>query len=455
MDTPEPEKPKYIPFVLPETSIRSYGDERYVSRIPFLISDIVDDSNVAYRLRDEKIEHNRVFMGICGLRALDLMVLAGRDCGPDQSYRQAMLFDVNERQVKSMNVILQLINECETVEAFKTAFLETYLKLIEKPKYSDRAKTSQKAHMRCQENDNYYGLLGRSNLPETREGVQKYFKEADDNFDSWLQPEHYIEIRKLVTEGRIATATLDLRDKERFEAIRKDWEGKGLKLGHAYISSIMELLSPGRGTDYHSKPRADRMGDIQQVKDNIAMLADQKSRILSSVFNPHTRKAHELVSYDLREFNQLYNNETVADSKVVSRDVFGAGNESYMMLSGKPDAMFPNPYRSQLDQMGLGAFAADDASITLTVTSREGEKFTAPEMQATAEICKKMDIYSKKFEMPTPTGKRTYDIVLFRIPAERIEADPDIAHKFTEGVKAAMMKAAELESPRNHDKWQR
>lgn len=230
--------------ISPELTER-YTDDRYVSRMPFLLNTIMDDDHNPPSLAREPIENNEVFVGIAGFRALDLILQIGSET--KSRYRQAVLFDNNEAHVKAMNGVLHLIGECETAEDFRNAIETLGPRIADHvPKrYSDDIAQKIKAdprhpkHRQLVEDENYFSINGRGLIPDTKEEIAKYFRKNVANRNLFLNEENYQYLRDMVISGRLRTITLDLTDEKRMGRLKENLDTQKLKTRHIYLSSSM------------------------------------------------------------------------------------------------------------------------------------------------------------------------------------------------------------------------
>lgn len=447
-------------FAVPPALTKPYTGEQYVSRAPFLMNDLVDDRSKR-SLRDEKIKPDRVFMGIAGFRALDLLSISGRDNEPDERYRQALLFDNNEQQVKAMNNILKLIDESETPQEFKKAFRTHYTKWVDHVPARSFAKTEMSDERRSRLNNEkeYFAVHGRSTIPQTNGEISAYFTEAGKDDNSWLQPENYYVIRQLVKKGRIATATLDLRDEERFSALQADWQEKGLKLGHVYISSLLNMLAAYHSCDYHGNERAGseaKRADIMKLHANLSPMLDDESLCICSL--PITRdsgesaaegagkdgsgeKKFELAGFRRAIFSELCNDFANSEGAVLGNEgTFAVGQKTYQMHWSKAKDNWEYDYYKKF----LNTLQPDDVLLEAHVSSKP-RAFRRVDQEPLTRLISDMANWYKLDWLGVPAEEEgRLAVVAIRVPREVYQDDTDIPDMIMKEIKKCIQQRAHM-----------
>lgn len=295
-----------------------------------------------------------VFVGIAGFRSLDFLSMVGKDTDPKKQYKHAVLFDVNERQIRAMQKVMGIIKESDTPEQFCRRFSEIYDTYMRppgpgEPNYDAFHKMTPAEQME------FYSAFGCGYQPQTGEQLMKYFERAVNSTEhSWLHPENYAYIRQLVLHKDIEMAIIDLRDTTRMQSLSAWVRGNGLHIGHMYLSSATDFVDPNLKTDYYSRSRDQEGAALQQARDfykNILNLTNKKTRFIISV--PST-SAEILHSYHLKHVGQDYirqqrdalpENEPSLDERSYSI-LFQAGGQVWRFASfGKQGGRYPRGHQ--------------------------------------------------------------------------------------------------------------
>lgn len=277
-------------FTLPPSLTTSYPPSQRVVRRAFMINICLTSCapgeaalNAPPKFEQDMVKRevgeNDVFVGIAGLKSLDMIALIGRDASKGR-YKKAVLFDINEHQIAATKKTLDLIRENETADGFIAAFTKSYPDYLRPPAPGE---PDYHAYMALTEGEKgrFYNAFGSSYQPHTQEQISKYMQRFKIGRDTnWLHPENYKYIRQLVLNDDIAVATMDLRDPERIATLARTLKVNGQRAGDVYISSAMDFADPHLRTDYYSKGST-----VEQAKafyDNLLLLADDKTGYISS-----------------------------------------------------------------------------------------------------------------------------------------------------------------------------
>lgn len=255
---------------LPNELTKRYRGEAYIARMPFLLNSYLETGKVMRELSEKKIGEKDLFVGIPGFRSLDMIAATQ---GAQPGYRQAVLFDMNMTQVKAMNAVMVLINEARSPEEFIRLFA---------PKYDAWLNTvPRQGHpQQTPEDRRYFAVHGREAQPKSRQSMVEHLEEEMYNPRSWLFIDNFPKIKKMVAEGRIATAVMDLRDDRRVGVFRQWMKDEGLRAGDMYISSSLVFMDPWRHFDYYGKRKTD---DSERFLRNLLSVADGETGILYSM----------------------------------------------------------------------------------------------------------------------------------------------------------------------------
>ena len=249
-----------MPFILPEDITKPYegGDSRRIYRRPFILNNALSmPEEFERRLRTgqydngkpesvpETIDKHDVFMGVAGFKSLDLLALAGKDSPSERRYRRAVLFDGNEAQIDIMREVLTAIKANETSEQFIDAFVPIFEKYRTVPNEAlDKLTVSESPQ-------NYDCCYGSFYQPRNEQELRETLAKLKQSPSAWLHADNYGFIRDLVQKNQIATVIMDLRDPERVPQLHASLKSNKLRIGHLYISSIMDFADPSSKTDYN------------------------------------------------------------------------------------------------------------------------------------------------------------------------------------------------------------
>lgn len=240
----------------PEYLTRRYHGKKHIDRIPFIVNKSVSDEAVSRGQMQKRVAPNEVFFGIAGLRALDLLSSAGRQSG--QQYQHAVLFDVNHRQVKMTNVILQMIKEAETPEQFLASFEKNYQAML-RPPQSPKRKVDPAFIAAWGATDSRY-------QPNATADVLAYMQTRRQREDSFLQPDNFAHLKKILAEGKIHTAVMDLADDDRVGAVMSWMKNNHLQTGDVYVSTALRFINRAHHSDYWGRDAtAQRRGVVDQL----------------------------------------------------------------------------------------------------------------------------------------------------------------------------------------------
>lgn len=292
---PLPEKGLELPSALFER----YEDKKQIARMPFVINDSVQCSAAYEQLKDKKIDPKKdVFVGIAGLRSLDLLATIGKSAG--QGYEKAVLFDNNLTQMKAMNNVFVLIRESATPDDFIKKLIPHYLKWVtQAPREDLRMKGSAEPSARerklmadagiapstapkrrTKEDVAYFAVQGATYPPRQGTEAGAYFAEQMHNPDSWLHPDNFPRIKAMVENKKIDTVLLELDDKKRFGMLSQ-WLGEQqLRVGDMYLSSALGFMTPADHYDYWG--RVNKEAVRTNAHENIRSITDNDTRILNS-----------------------------------------------------------------------------------------------------------------------------------------------------------------------------
>lgn len=243
-------------------------------------------------LADETGGDRGVFVGIAGFKSLDMLSLIGSETrsGTSQKprsrrYTRAILCDINTRQAEAMRKALAAIREYENPNDFIKHFASSYPDLMRAPTADDPRGPQYQNRLTQEEKDQYYNAYGNSYTPPPNaDSLRQWcFKEQKENPYSWLKEENYKYIRALVKNNRIAALTADLRDKQVMDAIRDQLDKEELRVGHCYVSSVMDFMDPYVKTGYYSGDES--LAGIKQFYENLLHLGDN-ARFIASVSSP-------------------------------------------------------------------------------------------------------------------------------------------------------------------------
>ncbi|MCE2926200.1 MAG: hypothetical protein LW823_00925 [Rickettsiales bacterium] len=237
------------------------GNPFFVFRKPFLINESVKSrkeneldksklSDVENKLRSRRIADDEVYLGVAGLKSLDIVSIAG--LGKGHSFQQIILYDVNQGQISAMQEVINLIKGCPTPELFKERFVPLYMRYQERPeKKLGISKTSDE----YKEYFNVFGANKKKYQPQTKVELETYLEKTPGNAGelSWLSKKNYTAIRELAKAGKIQLFNFDLRDRDRVNQLRGWLDERKLRVGAMYISSMMDFMDPYLSTDYYSK----------------------------------------------------------------------------------------------------------------------------------------------------------------------------------------------------------
>lgn len=389
------------PFTLSRELSQRYRGKNYISRVPFLMNETVDTSKVMLRLQHAAVEDDRVFMGVSGLRALDLIASIGEAKG--KTYQHAVLFDVNEAQVKAMNGVLHLIAQCETPEQFEQEFIKMHTRITDHvpvrdytEKTSARMKDnpSHQAFDQLREDKNYFGVVGAGLINSDPEKAQGFFERTRNSKESFLRPQHYKRIRELVMRGRIKNITLDFTDEKRFAILKKDFDRQELKLGHAYLSSVLGIMAEYKSNDYHSGDNGPlqryEQSDYGRSVSNFASLGDTQL--------PNDPQVHFIcagnIPYETKFVLQLMDVENAHSGGRLDNDFWHESSEfrnhilshaKYIGVGRRTISVHCANFGSVKSFMRESHHAYKDASnedMMITICKERNQPFTASEVEA-------------------------------------------------------------------------
>lgn len=338
------------PIALPEFLKKGYtpDSEYYVFRQPFLINASITSrapgesdpgiTKFESTISNQQVASNDLFVGIAGLKALDVLSMVGKSSG--QGYQHAVMFDVNERHLEGMREVLRLIKECETPQEFIEKFAPLQEELLNPPKpgalgfnefmelkrYEDttiveketdrralemqnQKKRARKITHAPRETESYHNVFGAGYQPQTAQQTRNYLYtvagyhpvtgadgktryerkiRADGTPEplehSWLQEDSYKRIRAMVEKDEIQVAAMDLRDPDRVPAFNKWLKDNNLHVGHYYVSSLLSFADPYLKYDYYSK-RHDWEQERQQTQtffQNLLAASDDRTHFVIS-----------------------------------------------------------------------------------------------------------------------------------------------------------------------------
>ncbi len=298
---------------LPEELTTPYkpGDDYFVARKPFLINknalmygpdeSALGPSEFLDKIGRRKIKGNDVFVGIAGLKSLDILATAGKESTTRDPYQHVVLFDVNWHQTQAMNRVLELVKECPTAAEFKERFVPLYMEYMHRPEQvagTFKADKPEELAALREEQRSYFNAFGVNKeeyQPQTEATLRAYLKEqgTDKAPHSWLEETNYKNVRGMVESGKIKVINMDVRDEKRREALQQWLDGKdkdgneiGAKLhvGDMYISSVVGFMDPYLHTDYHSKPCG--LAGAQKFYKDLLALVDDKGEFIVSNSHP-------------------------------------------------------------------------------------------------------------------------------------------------------------------------
>lgn len=322
-------------FRLPEALSARYRDDRHVARVPFLLNDLVDDMRTLDEVSRQRIPKDGVFVGIAGFRSLDILANAGAMTG--DHYQQAVLLDCNHTQIKAMHNIFKMIEQYERPQDFIKAFVPSYLKWVDHVPRSHDSNDPSKPHRHQTEEDRqYFGARGASNLSRDAEDVREQCEEMLYNPQSWLFPGNYSHIRQMVKAGQIETAVIHLNDPERMSALNESLCAQKLHVTDMYLSSALGSMHPSRFFDYYATPQAPEANPL----DPIVKLMEPNTRIEVSHPHRHGGKNFELMIYEPQHLEMLREMHEAArrNPQEIPKHygfVFGIGERTAVLASEK------------------------------------------------------------------------------------------------------------------------
>jgi len=315
----------------------------FVYRKPFLINAALTarapnenhpgaGSHFETELANRDIKSNDVFIGIAGLKALDLLSLAGKST--QSAYQHAVLFDVNERQLEGMRAVLKLIKESPTALEFIEKFAPLQEEYLNPPERG-RDGHGTYAQLKKEEKQSYHNVFGAGYQPHTVRQVKHYLlpiagirdiPQADgtvkyemtdppaglNRMHSWLQKDNYKRIRDMVMAEQIEIATMDLRDNQptpyneppaKVQQLIGWLAANQLRVGDCYVSSLLSFADPYQKYDYYSRS-ASWSEERRRTHDffgSLLALTDEHSRFIIS---EPTKDAPFLHTYHLKVVSQ-------------------------------------------------------------------------------------------------------------------------------------------------------
>lgn len=215
------------------------------ARAPFILNDFIKSNPAADRLALENVPDTHVFAGVAGNESLSL-IAAGR-------YANAVLFDLNETDVKAAHNVLKLVESSDSPEQFIDAAAPRMQRwLTQEP-----AARGARAGSQGDEAGSYFAVLGIRRFPVSAEDIRSQLREMADNPQSWLHPRHFGYIRAMQRQGRIQTARMDITDPEAVQALDRSVRAAGLAVGALYTSTIRRIIASHEGRrDYFDRESA-------------------------------------------------------------------------------------------------------------------------------------------------------------------------------------------------------
>ncbi len=284
---------------LPPALFTRYEDKKQIARMPFVINNNVQCTDAYAQLKRQAIDAEKeVFVGIAGLRSLDLLANIGKDAG--QGYEKAVLFDNNLTQMKAMNNIFVLIKESATPEEFIDKLTPHYVKWVtQMPREDFRIKGSPEPSKherklmdaagiapstvpkrRTKEDVAYFAVQGASYPPRQDAQTRSYFREQMEKPESWLHPDNFAKIKHMVEHQQVETVMLELDDKKRVGQLAGWLKEKDLKVGDMYLSSSLGFMTPADHYDYWGRVNTEQVRSAANA--NIRSLAGADTHLLNS-----------------------------------------------------------------------------------------------------------------------------------------------------------------------------
>lgn len=318
------------------------NSEYFVFRKPFLVNAALssrasDEHHPEQSNRFETsmaartLKPKDIFIGISGLKALDLISLTGKDT--NTQYERAVLFDANERQIEGMRAVLTLIDQCETSREFIERFAPLQEKLLNPPEYGSESY-GRFSQLKKSTREDYHNVFGAGYQPQTEQqtknllynlaGYKPVFHPdgtvtQEPHLDghgkpvprenSWLQQGNYEKIRAMVKAGKIELATMDLRDNEGPQSKVKQFESwlrtNDYHVADCYVSSLTSFADPYLKYDYYGKSLswAQEKKQTTAFYQTLLSITDKASKFIISDPSPNAPFLH---SYHLHEVEPEY-----------------------------------------------------------------------------------------------------------------------------------------------------